>query len=485
MGIVKYHTFDLQQFYISRINLLMSESHNIEYKTSWRDEYFKWICGFANASGGKLYVGVDDNGKVKGIDNHIRLLNELPNKFRDILGVYAEINLQNNNGEHYLEIIVPRFDVPISVRGKYYVRTGSTLQELKGPALNEFILRRTGKTWDDIPEQRASVSDIDESSIKQFLKDARIAKRINVEDDISTQDLLEKLRLLEGPNLKRAAVVMFGKDPGKFYPNMTVKIGKFGESDADLKFHEVIEGNLVQLKDRIGEMLNAKFFIHPIDFMGMQRVELDEYPVAAVREMILNALVHRNYMGAPTQFRLYEDNFSVWNDGSLPEGISEEDLKKVHRSKPRNPLIADTCFKAGYIDAWGRGTIKIIEACKNSGLPEPVLKDEQGGFLSKIIKSSEKVRRKFREGSEKAVDPLAVLRDKYGTNVEEIRYKYGVSAEEVMAQINLEPEITVEKIAHNIGKSESTVNKSIKKLRKDQLIERIGSRKIGQWIINL
>ncbi len=463
----------------------MSESHNIEYKTSWRDEYLKWICGFANASGGKLYVGVDDNGKVKGIDNHIRLLNELPNKFRDILGVYAEVNLQNNNGKHYLEIIIPRFDVPISVRGKYYVRTGSTLQELKGPALNEFILRRTGKTWDDIPEQRASVSDIDESSIKQFLKDARIAKRINVEDDISTQDLLEKLRLLEGPNLKRAAVVMFGKDPGKFYPNMTVKIGKFGESDADLKFHEVIEGNLVQLKDRIGEMLNAKFFIHPIDFMGMQRVELDEYPVAAVREMILNALVHRNYMGAPTQFRLYEDNFSVWNDGSLPEGISEEDLKKVHRSKPRNPLIADTCFKAGYIDAWGRGTIKIIEACKNSGLPEPVLRDEQGGFVSKIIKSSEKVRRKFREGSEKAVDPLAVLRDKYGTNVEEIRYKYGVSAEEVMAQINLEPEITVEKIAHNIGKSESTVNKSIKKLRKDQLIERIGSRKIGQWIINL
>jgi len=133
-------------------------------------------------------------------------------------------------------------------------------------------------------------------------------------------------------------------------------------------------------------MLNAKFFIHPIDFMGMQRVERDEYPVAAVREMILNALVHRNYMGAPTQIRLYDGDFSVWNDGGLPEGITEEDLKKVHRSKPRNPLIADTCFKAGYIDFWGRGTIKIIEACKGAGLPEPVLKEEQGGFLSKIFK---------------------------------------------------------------------------------------------------
>ena len=309
-----------------------------------------------------------------------------PNKFRDILGVYAEINLHSKDDKYYLEIIVPRFDVPISIRGKYYVRIGSTLQELKGPALNEFILKRTGKTWDDIPEQRATIKDIDRETIKQFLQDAKVAKRINVEENISISDLLEKLRLVESGQLKRAAIVLFGKDPGIFYPNLSVKIGRFGDSDADLKFHEVIEGNLIQLKGRIGEMLNAKFFIHPIDFAGMQRVEKDEYPVAAVREMILNALVHRNYMGAPTQIRLYNDNFSIWNDGSLPEGITEEDLKKVHRSKPRSPLIADVCFRGGYIDSWGRGTIKIIEACRDAELPEPILKEEQGGFLSKILK---------------------------------------------------------------------------------------------------
>ena len=364
----------------------MSESQNIEYKISWKDECLKWICGFANASGGKLYIGLDDKGKKIGIDNYEKLLEELPNKFRDVLGVYAEINLQREESKNYLEIIVPRYDVPISVRGKYYVRTGSTLQELKGPTLNEFILRRTGKTWDDIPEQRASVNDIDESSINQFLKDARIAKRVNVEEYINITDLLEKLRLFEDGSLKRAAIVLFGKDPGKFYPNIAVKIGKFGESDTDLKFHEVKEGNLIQLKDLIGEILNAKFLVHPIDFIGMQRVERDEYPIAAIREIILNALVHRNYMGAPTQIRLYDNNFSVWNDGGLPEGISEEDLRKVHRSKPRNPLIADTCFKAGYIDSWGRGTIKIIESCKEAGLPEPLLKEEQGGFLCTIFK---------------------------------------------------------------------------------------------------
>lgn len=92
-------------------------------------------------------------------------------------------------------------------------------------------------------------------------------------------------------------------------------------------------------------------------------------------------------MGTQTQVRLYDDHFSVWNDGGLPEGITEEDLRKVHRSKPRNPLIADVCFKGGYIDSWGRGTIKIIEACEEAALPEPILKEEQGGFLSKIFKT--------------------------------------------------------------------------------------------------
>lgn len=120
----------------------MPESHNIEYKANWRDEYLKWICGFANANGGKLYIGLDDKGKVIGVDNYNKLLEELPNKFRDILGVYAEVNLEIKNDRHYLEIIVPRFDVPISMRGKYYVRIGSTLQELNGPAHADYFPER-------------------------------------------------------------------------------------------------------------------------------------------------------------------------------------------------------------------------------------------------------------------------------------------------------------------------------------------------------
>lgn len=364
----------------------MTEDQFVEWKEVWNDEYLKWVCGFANAQGGKLLIGVNDQGISIGVERPELLLEQLPNKIRDILGIFAEVNLINQANSQYLEIIIPRYDVPVSFRGKYFVRIGSTLQELKGVTLNDFILRRTGKTWDDYTDQRATLNDMDHTTIRKFIDDARITGRIQIESAITPKDLLNKLRLLENGQIKRAAIVLFGKDPGKFYPNMAIRIGSFGPSEADLRHHEILEGNLIQLKVQIGEILNAKFFIHPIDFAGMQRIEKDEYPVAAVREMILNALVHRSYQGSQTQIRLIDGSFSVWNDGGLPEGITEEDLLKVHRSKPRNPLIADVCFKAGYIDAWGRGTLKIVESCRDVGLPNPVLKEEQGGFVVTIYK---------------------------------------------------------------------------------------------------
>jgi len=100
------------------------------------------------------------------------------------------------------------------------------------------------------------------------------------------------------------------------------------------------------------------------------------------------ALVHRNYMGSFIQIRVYDDKIFIWNDGGLPEGISLESLKRTHFSKPRNLLIADVCFKGGLIDSWGRGTLRIIDTCKEAGLPEPELIERDGGFLVTLFKNN-------------------------------------------------------------------------------------------------
>ncbi len=364
----------------------MPEHQNIEYKQSWHDDYLKWIVGFANSQGGTIYIGKDDRGNIIDVPDYKKLMEDLPNKIRDVLGIIVEVNLHEEKGLHYLEIITPPYAVPISLRGVYYTRSGSTKQELKGNALVEFLLRKTGKTWDDVAEPSATINDIDTNAVENYLKAVVKSGRLPDVEGLSLADLLEKLRLSEEGKFKRAAIILFGKDPGKFYPNMFVKMGRFGGSDDDLKFQETAEGNLIYLLQEVPDILNRKFFTKAVSFEGLLRIEKGEYPIAALREMLLNALVHRGYMGSAIQIRMYDNRFSSWNEGLLPQGLSLESLKRQHPSRPRNPLIADVCFKGGYIDAWGRGTLKILQSCKEAGLPEPEINEQDGGIMVTLFK---------------------------------------------------------------------------------------------------
>ena len=368
---------------------MIPEHQNIEYKSSWHDDYLKWICGFANAQGGKIYIGKDDEGNIVGVENYKDLIVEIPNKIKNNLGITAEVNLlqelQEDNA-YYIEIIVLPYSVPISLRGRYYFRSGSVKQELTGSSLNEFLLKRSGRTWDDVIEPRATFADIDEKVFKMYLVMSKEKGRLPDVEGFTTEEIFDKLRLTENGQLKRAAIILFGKDPSRFYPNTFVKIGRFAKDDADLRFQEVEEGNIIMLLRNVLGQLNHKFLIRQIEFEGMYRIEKGEYPVPALREMLLNALIHRNYMGSFIQMRVYDDKINIWSDGMLPEGINLEALKRSHSSKPRNPLIADVCFKGGLIDAWGRGTIRIIETCRHAELPEPELIERDGGFLVTLFK---------------------------------------------------------------------------------------------------
>ncbi|MBC3538950.1 ATP-binding protein [Rufibacter sediminis] len=365
----------------------MPEQHNIEYKQSWHDDYLKWVAGFANAQGGTIFIGVDDSGNVVHVPDFKNLMDLIPHKIKDLLGILVEVNLHERDGKHYIEIITPPYSIAISLRGRYYYRSGSTKMELTGHSLTEFLLKKSGKTWDDVLEPAATLEDIDGESVRTFLKDAQRAGRLPDVSGLSVPELLEKLRLSENGRLKRAAILLFGRDPGRFYPNIQVKMGRFGQDDADLRFQETAEGNLIRLLGEVSGQLNQKFLSKAIEFEGLQRVEKGEYPVAAIREMLLNALVHRSYLGSMVQIRVYDDRFSIWNEGTLPEGLSLEALRRQHPSRPRNPVIADVCFKGGYIDSWGRGTLKIMEACREAALPEPEMKEQDGGFLIILSKN--------------------------------------------------------------------------------------------------
>ncbi|KAA3615029.1 MAG: transcriptional regulator [Calditrichaeota bacterium] len=376
----------------------MIENQNVEWKKIWKDEYLKWICGFANASGGKIFIGKDDTGRVTGIKDSQKLLNDIPNKITNHLGVLCDVNLHEEKKKHFIEIVVHPYDVPISYHGAYYYRSGSTKQELKGAPLNEFLLRKAGKTWDDVIEPNATFEDIDENAVVAFKKIAGKSNRLpQVENEKDIKQIFENLRLLEKGKLKRAAILLFGKDPRKFFINAFIKVGKFGQTDDDLLSQEVIEGNAFELATQTLEILDKKYFKKSISYDGLHRVDTTEYPYGAVREILLNAIVHREYFGAPIQISIYEDKFMVWNYGKLPDSISLEDLGKKHSSHPRNPILADILFKAGLIESWGRGTLKVIAECKAVGMPSPEIDEINGGLIFTIHKdiSSKKYSTQF------------------------------------------------------------------------------------------
>ncbi|MDR2205204.1 MAG: putative DNA binding domain-containing protein [Flavobacteriaceae bacterium] len=446
----------------------MPETQNIEYKSSWRDEFLREICGFANAQGGKIYIGKDDGGNTVDVKDYKKLMDEIPNKTKNLMGVSVEVNLHEELKKHFIEIVTPPYSVPISLRGRYYYRSGSVNQELTGTALNEFLLKKSGFTWDEIIETDATFDDIDEKSVKAYLVMAKDKGRLPDVEGLTTEEIFNKLRLTKNGKLKRAAIILFGKDPRKFYLNAFAKIGRFGKSDADLRFQEVQEGNIIVLLREVLEQLNQKFLIRNIQFEGFFRVEKGEYPTLALREMLLNALIHRNYMGSFIQIRVYDDKINIWNSGVLPEEISLESLRYLHPSIPRNSLIADVCFKGGLIDAWGSGTVRIIETCVEAGLPEPELIERDGGFLITL----------FKNNSEE-------LRNDFGMISERFRNDFGKEVVETLDFICKNPEYSAEQLAKLAKKSSRTIENHIAKLKNAGIIYRKGAKLGGRWEINL
>lgn len=365
----------------------MEESQIIEWKSNWRDEYLKWICGFANSDGGKLFLGINDNGEIIGLQNIKRLLEDLPNKIQTHLGILCDVKLEKKNDKKFIEINVNPYDIPVSYRGKYYFRTGSTNKLLQGNSLTKFLLEKAGKSWESIIEPEGKFSDINSNAIETFIESANSTKRMPfVNSDYKTESILSNLSLSKNGNLKRAAILLFGKQPTKFYINAYVKIGRFDSSETNLKFQEIVEGNAFQLANKTLEVLDRKFLISPISYEGIHRIEKWEYPYEALREAIINAIIHKDYLGAPIQIGVYNDKLTIWNEGILPDDLDVEDLKIEHSSRPYNPILANTFFKGGLIESWGRGTLKIINECISAGLPEPLIELASGGIKVTLFK---------------------------------------------------------------------------------------------------
>ncbi len=439
----------------------MAESQNIEWKESWRDEYLKWICGFANAQGGCIYIGVDDAGRVIGVQNGKRLLEEIPNKIQTNLGFLADVNLLSENDLEYIEIIVSPSSYPVSYKGEYHFRSGSTKQVLRGTALTEFISSKTGIRWEDSVIEGVAVEDLDKESFDIFRREAVRSKRMTKDDlNMSNAELLDSLNLLEDGKLTRAAVLLFHRTPQKWMFGTYTRIGKFGKG-SDLQYQDEVIGSLFMQAERVIELIYLKYLKAPITYDNLTRVETYPFPKDAVREALYNALVHSRWSaGIPIQIRIEDDAMYISNECVFPSDWTMESLLQRHQSRPYNPKIARAFFRAGYIESWGRGIQKIFEVCSEYGTlqPEYVVHSEDIMIKLAAISISDK--------------HVLKLDSKAGNTALKMK---------VVEYLQNQPTATQKELQEALNETRTHIQKIVKELVGEEKIERKGGKRFGYW----
>lgn len=449
----------------------MAESQNIEYKESWRDEYLKWVCGFANAQGGTIYIGVCDDGRVVGVKNAKKLLEDIPNKIQAGLGIIADVNKHTENGLDYIEIKVGPSSFPISYHGEFHYRSGATKQQLTGIALSQFIMKKTGFRWEDVTIDNLTVEELDDESFKIFRREAARSNRMTESElNVSNAELLSKLHLIKDGKLKRSAVLLFYSDPQIVQTGSYVKIGKFGKG-ADLQYQDVLEGSLITTADKVIDLIYLKYLKAKITYEHDRRVETYPFAREAVREAVYNAIAHNCYMfGTPIQIRIEDEEMIISNRSILPDGWTAETLMEPHDSIPYNPDIANVFYRMGYIETWGRGIQKICDECRALGAELPQYEVLGNGIrlhfkaLQSALIDQSKAPKHQNTDIDGALESAMVLR--------------------LIEILREEPNISQEVLGEKLGTTRRVVQKHINALKESGIIVRVGGKRYGHWQIN-
>ncbi len=429
----------------------------------------------------------------------------------------VDVLLKNENSKEYISIIIPKTYAPVSYNGKFYQRSGSNTIELNGGNLINFLLKKYGKTWDDIAEEKFTLEEIDLNTVAKFKKLAE--NRIsNIQKEDNLEELLNKLNLYDGKYLKRAAILLFAKNPQKYYIQSHSKIGKF-LSETDIQISDIIEGNLIDQVDKILDILRIKYLKSYISYDGIYRIEKLEYPYEALREAVINALIHRDYTNTSNlQIKVYEDKIVMYNGATLSDEVPIEKFSKPHQSKPFNPTMAAVFYKCGFIENWGRGTVNIIDKCREYGLPSPSFEYEWSCVKTTFYLTAPKDNEILEESTQKRVkaapkdneilEKIAQKRVKVAPKDNEILEKIAQKRVEVAPKDNEILEKTAQKEAKTapkntqemildllrknskytkkdlmriLNKADGTIKTHLANLQKKGRLKRVNGRKFGHW----
>ena len=371
------------------------EAETEEYKRSWQEkECLDALAALANTRGGVLWVGVQDNGSVAGWHGDGKEMERISNTIVAKLQVHPRsMTIETLEGTPVLAIQMSQAVSPVALNGRFYRRVGNSTREVPAEELPRFFLEKTGQSWDDLPSD-ALVANLSPEAIAAFRLQAapKLPQAAQTESDAL---LIEKLGLVhESGRLRRAGVLLFTDEPQRWFPMARIQAARFEDDEITLSDEQRFEGHFFQQLSGVLDWLRRHLrvtYVFPGEGEGtvaLQRQESWEIPLVALREALLNALLHRDYTAlSAIQVRVYADKVVIMNSGGLPERLTIADLAAPHASLPRNPRLATAAYQMGMIESWGTGTLRIAEALKQAELPLPDFVSTPAGFVITLWRS--------------------------------------------------------------------------------------------------
>jgi len=357
------------------------EDERVEFHAAFVPEMIaKAVCAFLNSGGGRVFVGVGSGGEVLGIDASEATVQQVEGRLAKLVSPLARWTIERLrvDDRDVLVVGVPNGqDKPYVVGGAIYVRRGGRVVPATRDVISELIRQRADASyrWERQISPGTSVSDLDSKLVTETMRLAIEAQRWQGTPDDKEQ-FLSALGLITDGAVTNAGVILYGREPSRVFPQARVRIvtmpeGKTGDRYKD---DRLFEGCVLDVAKQIPDALAVRVGGIESTFEGSdwQRSDRSRYPLTAIREGVMNALVHRDYsLSGSTMIAILPDSMRISNPGGLPDELRPADLKKEHASLPRNPDIAHVCFLHGLIEKIGRGTQRIVEDCRKARLPEP------------------------------------------------------------------------------------------------------------------
>jgi ATP-dependent DNA helicase RecG len=434
------------------------ENYKIEFKEGVDKTFVEEAVAFANASGGKILLGIADHGKIKGVDTS----NVNRSRVQDtLMGIKPNIDVSIEIVEQVMVIHVPEGkNKPYACAKGFFLRVGANSQKLDRDDIIDFFQSEGKIRFDEIIRREVEYEKIfSKSEYDSFIKLARIS------DVLAPVNVLENLNCGQTEDerfsFNNAGILFFADAPIEIIRHASVVCALYkGKDKVIILDKKNLYGSIIKMIEEsilfLKKHLNLSYEID-----GLRRKEVLEIPEVALREAVTNAVCHRDYFekGAQVMIEIFDDRVVISNPGGLPKGLELKNFGKI--SIARNPIIASLLEKSDYVEKMGTGIQRMKNAMADRNLPEPEF-DFEGFFIVTLYRN------------EKLVQRIADFNDEHEENGLE---------DKIIELMLMDSRITIASLSEILNKSTRTVERHLKKLKDEGFVVREGSKSSGKWIV--